>query len=197
MIFNFGGGDRSKNYIQEELSQENLNFFQYQYEIAKLELSKLLTGVKKSEEMRKRLSKSKIGITHTEESKKLMHDIKMAIPKERFDAIYKSISEQKKGSVWVYNKSLNEYKMAHRDKVEEYLSQGWIKQAPPHSKESYQRAAEKKKQRHRNEEQKQNHSIGHKGKIFINKEEECMMIYPNDLENYLAQGWVRGRLSRK
>ena len=43
--------------------------------------------------MRKNLSKAKMGITHTEESKKLMHDIKMAIPKERFDAIYKSISE--------------------------------------------------------------------------------------------------------
>ena len=97
----------------------------------------------------------------------------------------------------MYNKLLNKYKMIHRDKVEEFLHNGWVKQAPAHSKESHQRAAEKKKLKRRTAQQKENCSIGHKGKIFINKGEECIMIYPEELENYLNLGWVKGRLNRK
>ena len=97
----------------------------------------------------------------------------------------------------MYDNASDKYKMVHRDKVEEFLNNGWVKQAPAHSKESHQRAAEKKKLKKRNTQQKENCSIGHKGKIFINKEEECIMIYPEELEKYLNLGWVKGRLSRK
>lgn len=50
-----------------------------------------------------------------------MHDIKMSIPKDKFDSIYKGISEKRKGSVWLYNESLNQYTMASRDSVESYI----------------------------------------------------------------------------
>ena len=50
----------------------------------------------------------------------------------------------------MYDNVSDKYKMVHRDKVEEFLNNGWVKQAPVHSKESHQRAAEKKKLKKRN-----------------------------------------------
>lgn len=196
IVYNFGGGLRVKDY-KKELSKSYLDTLQAYYEEARKQISIFQTGKKKSIQMRLKLSKSKTGFHHSLEDRQKMHDIKMSIPKDKFDSIYKGISEKRKGSVWLYNESLNQYTMASRDSVESYILQGWVRKTPVHSRESYIRASEKKRNKHRNQEQRKNHSLGHKGKIFINKDLECIMIYPDQLQEYLDQGWKKGRLKRK
>lgn len=72
-----------------------------------------------------------------------------------------------------------------------YLSQGFKKGRLPSVIESMSEG-NKGKSRGRNENQARLVSEAHKGRIAVSRGEETRKIYPEDLEEYLADGWTRG-----
>ena len=129
--------------------------------------------------------------------------------------IISDITKQKQSSVNMGKRSMYKngtYTFVMADKIDKYLEDGWVFKGtpkPPRSEESKKKESEKLKQHFhenpRSEETnikisiilKEKYSQDNNKYIYINKDNKCIKIREEELQKYLNDGWVVGKLIRK
>lgn len=124
------------------------------------------TGKKRSVESRKRMSEAQQGHYVSEETRL------------KYSQAHKGKPNKNKGKVAMLNERTDEQIYAYPSEVAFYHSLGFEQRAKSHLKED-------SKQKHR--EAKLNTTLVHNGVI-----EKCIKAY--ELDEYLAQGWIHGKL---
>ena len=71
------------------------------------------------------------------------------------------------GKVWIYSEESDKYSLCDKDKLDHYLSRGWIKKKWPGVKN---------------------------GSIWINKDGKHRRVSRESLDQFLAEGWKKGRV---
>lgn len=106
-------------------------------------------------------------------------------------------SETHKNMRWINNGEIST--KIHISKLDYYLKMGWIRgrlyfKRTPHSDKHKEKISKGNKGKIRSEEVKAIHSNNNKNRVWINNGEICKMVKENILDNYLLNGWVKGRI---
>ncbi len=106
----------------------------------------------------------------------------------------KSQSKRVKGLVWIHSLKENKHKMISLKDLEIYLNNGWqkgriIKNRKPHSEETKKKMCE-----NHADLSGENHPLYGKVLIHSIKEKRQIYIKLEELQNYLNNGWAKGRM---
>lgn len=115
--------------------------------------------------------------------------------KEQRENYKKTFSTNLKG-----RKAMNngvEMKLVKPEDIENYKKDGWVLGSMYDYTERHHKIVKALTGYVRSAEYCENCILSHLGKIYINKDNKCIMIYKEHLNDYLDEGWIKGRLSRK
>lgn len=151
-------------------------------------------GRKLSEEVKQRMSESHRGVSKGPVSEEVKNKIR--------DTLKQRLKDHPR--VRINNGTVG--KLIEVDRLDEYLAQGWVRGKLPMTKEAREKAGYGKARigTHHSEETKAKMKAARegkpgytKGKTPINNGEISKYVTPEELNEYLSQGWVKGRLFRQ
>lgn len=184
----------------------------------KQKLSSIWKGSHRDPEIVEKIQATKRLRGNTKHSEETKQKISKANKGRKYGKEYRDrIRTQKEGTIWIRNETTQ--KLVKKEKVNTYLEKGWFLGKFPKTKESREKSAIASKNLWKNpefrnkqisarlgkklsEETRKKLSEATKGKpkgkgrVHIYRNSERKMVWKQEVEEYLRQGWILGRPKR-
>lgn len=116
--------------------------------------------------------------------------------KRRDQSYFDQLSGNMKGRIGVHKDGV--VKFVWPKDLEEYKRHGFVEGTPPYSQERVNKVKQALTGYPRSDEFREKARKCRDGKIFINKDNICKIVTPEEFETfYMIEGWKKGRLKRK